>query len=77
MFGVQHPKAGQNLQHMSIFTLNTLGRVLYLFGCGDDGGSIEQRTIGYGCHQNQEAKLFNQLWVKLDLRLTKELTVFN
>ena len=22
-----------------------------------DGGNIEQRTIGYGCRQNQEAKL--------------------
>ena len=22
-----------------------------------DGGNIEQRTIGYGCCQNQEAKL--------------------
>ena len=22
-----------------------------------DGGNIEQWTIGYGCHQNQEAKL--------------------
>ena len=24
-----------------------------------DGGNIEQRTIGYGCRQNQEAKLKN------------------
>ena len=23
----------------------------------NDGGNIEQRTIGYGCRQNQEAKL--------------------
>ena len=22
-----------------------------------DGGNFEQRTIGYGCHQNQETKL--------------------
>ena len=24
-----------------------------------DGGNIEQRTTGYGCRQNQEAKLKN------------------
>ena len=41
-----------------VFLIKPILAYIIVFGWSQyDSGNIEQRTIGYGCRQNQEAKL--------------------
>ena len=45
-------------QQKNYFDLKSNQSIVFVWS-QNDGGNIEQRTIGYGCRQYQEAKLKN------------------